>query len=231
MAVGGVWYHLGANPQVAPWILSIKLAIIAWSIERGLRLCRLLYANLGRQMTTATVEALPGDACRVTVRMARPWKMRPGQHLYLYIPSVGLWTGHPFSVTWSDHEHGPHHRRMSFDGEKLPMSQQDVVQPADNTMSLIVRRRTGFTNKLYRKAISSPNQVFTARAIAEGPYGGLDALGSYGTVILIAGGVGITHPVSYIKDLVEGYANGTIATRRVILVWVIQNAGWLQCFF
>lgn len=55
--------------------------------------------------------------------------------------------------------------------------------------------------------------------------GKVDSLGSYGTVVLIAGGIGITHPVPFIKDLVEGYANGTIATRRVVLVWVVQSPG------
>lgn len=240
LVIAGAWYHLGAKPDMVPWSKGLKIAISAWVVERALRLLRLLYCNLGRKMTTATVEALPGDACRVTVRMPRPWGMRPGQHLYLYIPSLGLWTGHPFSITWSDREHELHHHQhhshqMTLGDEKLqlplPMSRHDLVRSTDKSMSLIVRRRTGFTDTLYRKAISSPNRVFTARAFAEGPYGGLEAFGSYGTVILIAGGVGITHPVPYIKELVEGYANGTVATRRITLVWVIQTAGWLRCFF
>lgn len=55
--------------------------------------------------------------------------------------------------------------------------------------------------------------------------GKVDGLGSYGTVVLVAGGIGITHPVPFLRDLVEGYANGTIATRRVVLVWIVQSPG------
>lgn len=42
---------------------------------------------------------------------------------------------------------------------------------------------------------------------------------------MFAGGVGITHQVSYVRDLVAGYANGTVAARKVVLVWIIQSPG------
>jgi hypothetical protein len=55
--------------------------------------------------------------------------------------------------------------------------------------------------------------------------GKIDTLGSYGTVVLVAGGVGITHPIPFIRDLVAGYAEGTVATKRIVLVWVIKSQG------
>ena len=46
--------------------------------------------------------------------------------------------------------------------------------------------------------------------------------------MLFAAGVGITHQVPHVRDLVAGYANGTVATRKVILVWIIQSPEHLE---
>jgi NAD(P)H-flavin reductase len=92
-------------------------------------------------------------------------------------------------------------------------------------MSLIIRRRTGFTDSLWRKAAGKG--PFTASALVEGPYGN-ECFQSYGTVMLFAAGVGITHQVPHVRDLVAAYANGTCATRKVILVWVIQSPEHLE---
>ena len=219
----GVYYHLAAKNFA--WIFFVNLAFALWATDRGLRLLRLLYRNISlRGMTTATCEALPGDAVRVTIQMARPWKFAPGQHLYLYMPRLALWTSHPFTVSWSEEE-----QYIKFDEEKLSLHRQDIVHATGKAkMSLIIRRRTGFTDALYKKAYSSPDRTFTTRVLAEGPYGQVDSLGSYGSVVLIAGGIGITHPVGYVRELVNAYAQGTVATRRVTLVWVIQSPEHLE---
>jgi predicted ferric reductase len=221
-ACAGLWYHLAYKADLAHWLSYLKSAIILWALDRFLRLARLVYRNMGRKMTRIHVEALPGDAARVTIRMARPWKLKPGEHLYLYVPTLGLWTSHPFTIAWQEDEAA----HIEDDGteKSLPVTRQDVIQ-ADPTMSLIIRRRTGFTNTLFKKAFEAPRRCFDTVALVEGPYGKGNGLGSYGTVVLVAGGVGITHPVTYIKELVEGYANGTVATRRVTLVWVLQTPG------
>lgn len=182
----------------------------------------MIYRNVSNGGTTATVEALPGEAMRVTLRMARPWKFKPGQHLYLYLPSVGLWTSHPFTAAWSDTE------EVATDEKGLVMTRQDVLGLQKPTISLIVRRRTGLTNRLYEKATENGNTSVTLRALVEGPYGTEDVLDSYGTVVLFAAGVGITHHVSYVRHLVAGFTAGTVATRRLTLVWIIQSPEHLE---
>jgi NAD(P)H-flavin reductase len=62
----------------------------------------------------------------------------------------------------------------------------------------------------------------------EGPYGGYHPLVSYGTVLLFAGGVGITHQVPYVRSLLEGAVIGTVATRKITLVWIIQSPEHLE---
>ena len=168
------------------------------------------------------IEVLPGDAIRVTVSMARPWAFRPGQHMFITMPSVGMWTSHPFSVAWSNEEE-------RLESEKgLVMNRQDILGMQKTSMSMIIRRRSGFTNTLFKKAESAPEGRIVVKAFAEGPYGGLHSLHSYGTVMIFAGGVGITHQVPYVRDLVTGYTNGTVAARRVMLIWIIQSPEHLE---
>ncbi|KAI9372692.1 ferric reductase like transmembrane component-domain-containing protein [Aspergillus egyptiacus] len=215
---GFLWIHLdGRNAQ--NFLLG---AVILWALERFARLVILLYRNVGRKATTALVEALPGDAVRITLKLSRPWTFEPGQHLYLYIPAIGWWMSHPFSVGWSDTED------MMGEEKSLPVSQGDAYAPKTTTVSLLVRRRTGFTDKLFQRAASAVDCRISLTAFAEGPYGSIHSMDSYGSVLLFAGGVGITHMVPFTRHLVQGYADGTVAARRVTLVWIIQSPEHLE---
>jgi len=180
-----------------------------------------MYRNMGNGGSRTLVEALPGNACRVTIDMARPWTFKPGQHAYLYMPSVGLFTSHPFSVAWSE-------EAQDLSDEKIALNHQEVMAMQKTSMSFVIRARTGFTKKLFAKADASPDKRFVTNCYAEGPYGGMHMMHSYGTVMLFAGGVGITHQVPHVRDLVAGYAAGTVATRKIVLVWIIQSPEHLE---
>lgn len=167
VAVAGVWIHLKDRPQQK----MVYGVVALWVMERTWRLVRIITTSVGRGGTKADVEVLPGDALRVTVHMARPWKFRPGQHAYLYMPSIGLWTNHPFSLAWSEEEEDVHKTNMLADEKGLPMSRQDILAHSKTSMSFIVRRRTGFTDRLYKKADLSAAGRFSTTAFVEGPYG------------------------------------------------------------
>lgn len=219
VACGFLWVHLNHYPQQNYLLASI----IIWAFERFVRLVMLTYRNIGNGGTTATVEALPGDAMRITLKMARPWTFRPGQHLYLYLPSVGLWTSHPFTIAWSEAE-----EQITDDEKGIVMSRQDVLALQKTTMSLVVRRRTGVTDKLFERVNNSVGGRIQVGALTEGPYGTPQSLKSYGTVMMFAGGVGITHHVAFVRQLVAGYTEGMVAARRITLVWIIQSPEHLE---
>ncbi|KAF2875483.1 ferric reductase [Massariosphaeria phaeospora] len=225
VAVGGVWWHLKLKMMDHLYMMYGVVAL--WAFERAYRFVRIVMRNVGNGGTQADIEVLPGDALRITVRMARPWAFRPGQHAYLYMPSIGLWTNHPFSMAWSEEEEDVNVQSMMADEKGLPMNRQDILEANKTSMSFIVRRRTGFTEKLYKKADLSAAGKFSTTAFVEGPYGG-ENLSSYGTVMLWAAGIGITHQVPHVRDLVASYANGTTATRRLTLVWIIQSPEHLE---
>lgn len=211
-------YHFHQYPGMK---LILYGVIILWVFDRFLRLAKLVYRNVGNGGTRAECEILPGDAVRVTMKLARPWRFQPGQHAYIYMPKVGFHTNHPFTVAWSEEE-----QDMSME-KGLPMSSSDILEMRKSTMSFIIRRRTGFTDSLWKKVEKAPNGRLTTTAFLEGPYGSQE-LHSYGTVLLFAAGVGITHQVPHVRDLVMGYSNRTVAARKVVLIWIIQNPEHLE---
>ncbi|EPS41877.1 hypothetical protein H072_4164 [Dactylellina haptotyla CBS 200.50] len=223
LVVVTLYYHLQLIHN--KWLLHLQVAIGLWAAERAVRFLSIIYRNVGRTTTKATLTALSTEAVRVTLDMPRPFKFRPGQHVYLYLPTVTGWQSHPFSVAWAD-ENAP----LVWDEKKddLPRNRQDVYGPQKTTVELIVRRRTGATNSMFNKAAASPDSTAVVPAFVEGPYGTHHSLASFGTVVLFAGGVGITHQLPNVLELVQGYVDGTVATRKVTLIWVLQNPEHLQ---
>ena len=231
-AVGGLLLH--CQNQSLPQKPFVYALISLWMLERLTRLFRIFQ----RRGTTVHVEALDGGACRLTFNIRGTWTKAPGSHVYVYIPAVSLWMSHPFSVAWVDH----HSTREISSGSPKPNghaltsplsndSEADFKTLPGNTrtaISCIVACRTGMTRTLYRKARRSTTGIISLSAFVEGPYGGLENMRSYGTVMLFAGGAGITHQLSHVKDLVEAFSDGTCATRKVILVWSMRSFEQLE---
>ncbi|KAI9847423.1 MAG: hypothetical protein M1838_000918 [Thelocarpon superellum] len=243
-AVIGVYFHLDLDHL--PQLPYIKAVIAIWALDRSIRFLRVWYRCFSWQKgwTTVKVQVLPGEACRVSFEMRRPWTFRPGCHAFVYLPSISLHQSHPFSVAWSDERPAS---PTAQELEKLPRTRSDLLPISSSsssssssttipsslgrtntTVSLVIHKRTGMTATLYNRALASPNQTLTLRGALEGPYGGLESLHSYGTVMLFAGGIGITHQVSHVRDLVSSHSQGLIATRKVILVWTVRATEHLE---
>ncbi|VUC19784.1 unnamed protein product [Clonostachys rosea] len=219
-SIVGLYMHLASGARDG--FLSYCWIVIAlWVADRGARILRIVYINIGRSRSRTVIEALPGNAIRVTMTLARPFRGRPGQHGYLYMPGVSLWQSHPFSISWFE-------STDDVSSDKLVSNHQERRAMQKMQIGFIIRARTGYTDNLYKRVAASPAGKMETTCFFEGPYGVKHPLDSYGTVVLFAGGVGVTHQVPYVKDLVAGYANGTVATRRILLVWTIQSPEHLE---
>jgi predicted ferric reductase len=225
----GVYVHLKWDnlPQV-PWGIT---CFVLYGTEYAVRIFYIIYHNYSRKYgwTEVEVEALDADSTRVTFKLPRPWHPKPGAHVHAYIPQLAWLSSHPFSVAWND----VRPVTIGRSADMLPTSEKDDTDydrktELAGTVSLVVRSRGGFTKRLYDRANSMPDRKWRTRGALEGPYGGHDSLRSYGTLLLFAGGVGITHQVQYVKDLVEGYHNGTCAARKVVLIWSVPNTEALE---
>jgi predicted ferric reductase len=227
VAVAGIYFHLAkhALPQL-PWIyLCITFLVLELAIRTG----RIVYFNSSwrrRSCTQVTLEALPGEATRVTLSLPRSWNANPGSHVHIYIPRIALWSSHPFSIAWSQ---SSRYARLS---EKLPSSIEDLeIEQGPSTVSCIVRARTGMSRKLFRYASQADDKHASLWGAIEGPYGGYHPLDSYGTIVLFAAGVGITHQLPFVRHLLSGHNSHTSATQKILLVWCIQHTEaleWIQ---
>ena len=107
----------------------------------------------------------------------------------------------------------------------------NIALPKDagvTSVSLVMRARTGMTRHLYDKAAASKNGTITTWGAIEGPYGGHESLTSYGTVILFAGGIGITHCIGYVHHLLLQHQAGFASTQKILLVWSVPNTEALE---
>ncbi|KAL8874446.1 MAG: hypothetical protein Q9174_000239, partial [Haloplaca sp. 1 TL-2023] len=232
VALGAVAGHIQIHnlPQ-KPIIYTI---IGIWVSERLLRIARLIYYNVSfRGFSKVYVEALDGGACRVTFNIRRPFITPPGRHIYAYIPSVSLWMSHPFSVAIASNNEMPceftptHSPAPSVFGSTGDCA-KEISKIPTHSVSCIMAARSGMTRKLYHRARMSPQGVYICRAFIEGPYGSGEPLDSYGTVLLIAGGAGITNQLSHMHHLIQGWAAGTNVTQKLIIVWSVRTLDQLQ---
>ncbi|KAJ5937669.1 hypothetical protein N7454_004011 [Penicillium verhagenii] len=244
LAFVGVYIHLKLDslPQ-KPWIDAVA---IIWILERSTRLLRLAYLNLSPKhgSTRMTVEALPGEACRVTFHLPKRVDIQPGCHVFAYIPCVSWWMSHPFSIAWAeprsttnDHAHyldskpdfTPPLTPSSIEKQGFDLSFEPLDnRPRPTDISLIISARQGMTRALYNLARSKPNQTLHSSGFIEGPYGSHPAnAASYGTAILFSAGAGITHHLLYTRDLLLRSASETAATRRIYLIWSVRSTDHL----
>ncbi|OAA47092.1 ferric reductase [Metarhizium rileyi] len=216
------WVHCatatlpGGLPQLS-WIMSI---VALWFADRFARLFRLVYNNWSRKgFTDAICEALPGEVTRVTIRLPRYLTIPPGTHAYLRFSGIRFWESHPFSIAWVEHmaDHS-----LPFVEKEEPIHFGLDKKNTITSVSFLIGAQTGFTRQLFKKAQASPGGI-CIRAAMEGPYAGHHNLDSYGHAVLFAGSTGITHQLSYLNHFLEGYKAGTVATRKLTLVWIVRE--------
>lgn len=236
-----IWLHLAGHFQR----YCLLTAVLLWATARLLRFINIIYRSFSfkKESCTAHVEQLPEGAVKVSLHVARPWTFQPGQYLYLSIPQISLGSFHPFSIAWTDQEPL---QRLDYNNSQ---SQKDVEQGEATDRSkilpyrqssnkqnfyLIIRKRSGMTNSLFeRLEANDKSQTFTA--LIQGPHGNVMKLEKYGTVLFLAAGVGITHPISFLKDFLDKSVAGAKEPRKVRLVWAVPTTAaiewikpWLQ---
>ena len=213
-------YSSGGLPQLP----SIMAVVCLWVSERMIRVARTVYMNWSSKgLTRAICEAMPGDVTRVTLHLPRNVRIKPGSHAYLRFWGVHPWESHPFSIAWVDY-----HSDSSIPGSTIKLPASKAAQAnATTTASFIINAHSGMTRKLLSMASKSASGM-QIKATMEGPYAGYHVFDSYGHLVLIAGAGGITHQISYLRPLLESFNAGTVATRRLTLIWVIRDCSWIS---
>jgi predicted ferric reductase len=215
VVTAAIYLHSPSRELLASPLVYLLAALCLQILIGVLRFAQVLYRNVRfkKPLCRAVVrpvtfkrdyedEILISDAVHVHVRLSRPWKHRAGQYAYVCIPGVSYLSfaqQHPFYVSWSYKDGG-----------------SDYVV-------FLVQKRRGFTKDLFQHIGNSPGNTFPMRAVIEGPYGKGLNLDSYGTVLLFATGIGIAGQLSYVTQLLEGYCNCEVKTRRIALFWEVES--------
>lgn len=225
VAIFGVYLHLSiANLPQIPYIIAVG---VLWLAERIVRITRIVYYNYSRNgWTNASIESLPGDACRVTLHVPKYVDIKPGTHAYLRFQTLNIWESHPFSIAWVAHQSPtPTRTEKALESQSPPRLDKSK---ATTDISFVIHAQTGLTRRLFTRASMCSPRTLTLRAAFEGPYAGHHSLDSYGHAVLFAGSSGISHQIPYVKHLIQGFSDQVVVTRKICLVWIVRDSEHLE---
>jgi len=171
--------------------------------------------SLRSPVTVATASVVNGAILLSVPFPAHTWS--EGQHVYISFMSLSIlskFQSHPFSIANAPHT-----------GDDATTS----------NLQLILRTKGGVTKTLARYINQhAVDGIATLKVVVEGPYGHgstASVAGDFETVLLFAGGSGITHPASVLDALTQLISHQKIRTSSAHLVWAVQHLGASQSHF
>ena len=184
---------------------NVWMAVAFVLCGRVYRFCNLLYQNLTIQWKTspldagkkmghvADLQARSGEITVINVHgIGFSWKA--GQHVLLWCPTLGPLESHPFTIA-------------NIPKEKGGSNSQEV--------QLIIRARSGFTRKLYRRALTSASVT----AFLTGPFGNLPTWNTYETLVLISASTG----ASFTLPVLETVLKDPCCVKRVDCLLLVRH--------
>jgi hypothetical protein len=164
-----------------------------------------------------------------------PFSWKPGQHVRLYIPALGLCEMHPFTpANCSDASPPPPlPPRRDRDIESASFISSLSVPLRSSEMVLMVRPYSGLTRRLaeYHSEWLSrpcPNASLPSTSLTaylDGPYGSPPAWEDYESIILVATSTGVSFILS-IMDCLEQLCfsdSSQFKTRTVRFIWMVRH--------
>jgi hypothetical protein len=182
---------------------------VPWAIVSGaLYVLSIILSFVKTRTARAELVALSGSPVTLITIPEITTGWRAGQHVRVRVFGLGVKNAfemHPFTI---------------------------ASAPECGAMVLMAKVVGGWTEALYQHAASGGDSMGSreagvwrknARVMIEGPYGGPgNTLPlSFSSVVLLAGGSGITHAIGMAQDLIARSPSGVVAARTVDLVWVV----------
>lgn len=211
-AIVFLWLLSRHVPAYAAYNLWMAVAFLL--LGRVIRGCILLYRNLviNRNSSESTVRkvavgysaelhAMPEDITTLTIHGVNfSWKA--GQHVFIWCPAFGPLEDHPFTI-----------------------SNVSQVGCRDGTqkLELIIYTRSGFTRRLYRRALASQGTITT---LVTGPFGNLPTWGSFETLVLIAASTG----ASFTLPILQSVLNEPCCVRRIDCILLFRPKSHVNAY-
>lgn len=195
--LGLMFWH--CNNMLTSW----HYLFASFTIWVGCLVYRLVFrTNLFRAFSgeQAYLTPLTNDGVKITVPTTLRWKA--GQHVFIRIPGISPLDNHPFTVA---------------SAVENPVGQH-------NDLVLVFKPQRGFTRRVYDISRKMPDCSY--RTYLDGPYGGLARkLESFDTVLLVAGGSGITPIIGHLHELAKKMRTKEAVTQDVRIIWTVKHFG------
>lgn len=206
-------------------------SFLVWGLDRFIRLARVVYFNhlyfgfhSKKERLDASVELLSPHFVRLHINRPPHFNWTPGQTAFLIMPSVSSFPleAHPFTIASVD----SHYQLASTktptiaDAEKK-FSDAAEVEPYWKELVFLINVREGFTKRL--AAIAENGKK--VQVLIDGPYGFMPNLDNDDTVVLVAGGSGVTFTLSTFLGVLSHVQNKKSRCRKLVFIWSIRDAG------
>lgn len=199
--IGCVWhsYYMG-------WMQWIWAGVSIWAFDRFLRVARI--GINGYSVAQGKLYGAEDDDAQVfklSVSTANAHKYAAGSHIFIHVlKPLSFWQSHPFTVYRSP------------------------VPGQQNELMICGKVRGGITKKIAQDLAKYPNKYNDNILLAlDGPYGNHHQIAYHDTVILVAGGIGVTSTFAYASNLLASAAS---RSQRIVFIWITPNEFALEWF-
>lgn len=199
-----LWVIHAHVPSYAQY--NVWFAVAALCFDRFYRTVLLIWQNvkfrpnrsgckggqrIGHQ---AQIRAVGEDIAVVTIKDVH-FSWRAGQHLYMWIPKIGLADHHPYTIACAH----------SLPGTCIC-----------NSIQLVVRKHKGFSRRLHShaKKMQASGKKETVTAFVSGPYGLPPLWDVYETLVLISASTGASFTLPILESVLQSKQR-TVCTRRI----------------
>ncbi|KAK4180214.1 putative ferric reductase transmembrane component [Triangularia setosa] len=195
-----VYVHIPADARYNLWF-----AIAALCFDRFCRTVMLVWQNVkafpdkkkctgGQRIGHQAQLRAVGDSITVVTIKDVHFKWRAGQHLYLWMPRIGIAEAHPYTIACA---------------HRLPET------CICNSIQLVVRKHSGFSKRLHEFATKAQAAGEKERltVFVSGPYGAPPRWDIYETIVLISASTGASFTLPILESVLQ--FKGTNCVKRI----------------
>lgn len=144
---------------------------------------------------------------RINLSVPRPWTVQAGQYINLWIPAASF--------------------RSLLTMQSHPLTIVSWTEGRWSNLELVVSPQRGLTKVFQSIAENNESTAASSPYLAfySGPHGLSEPMGEYGTVLMFASGLGIVAQLPYIKQLLHDGAQCKTRTKRIHLIWQLEEPG------
>ncbi|QUC19105.1 uncharacterized protein UV8b_03346 [Ustilaginoidea virens] len=205
-------YHIPANAMYLLWMSigflaadrAVRWTLTGWhnvQFKRDTSRCQGM-KRLGHEISARAV----GDSITLLTVKDAHFKWHAGQHIYLWIPRLGLIESHPYTIACA-------HQGYS-------------KSCCCNSIQLIIRAHSGFSKRLHSFAVKNPTRYLTGFIL--GPFGVTTNWNAFETLVLIGASTGASFTLPILED-VANTSRGT-CVRRIEATLVAKSSEQLDYY-